>query len=182
MTAMLDSVAAGNYPEAAVHARAGAYALPEWIQEEKTTRTVLRKRTRRDQENRERSQDRGLLPADIPVFERGGVMLALAGDKETLQMLQRLVSQEPEMKRWRHQPGEHLHTLALFQQILSVVEENPGCSQTEVMGVVDEPNKHRLAHMVDFLGQAGRLRKVEQGNVYRLWVVDEAPSPERTTR
>ena len=90
----------------------------------------------------------------IPGLEQGGTMLALAGDREALTKMMRVVGSLPELSPWKEEPERHLENLDLFAKISSGIAENPGCLQSsfkELVGVADG----RRVRELDLLAREG---------------------------
>ena len=115
----------------------------------------------------------------IPGLEQGGTMLALAGDREALTKMMRVVGSLPELSPWKEEPERHLENLDLFAKISSVIAENPGCLQSSFKELVGVADGRRVANLISWLEKAGRIRRVRQGSTYELYMADapEAPAP-----
>ena len=122
----------------------------------------------------------------IPGLEQGGTMLALAGDREALTKMMRVVGSLPELSPWKEEPERHLENLDLFAKISSGIAENPGRLQSsfkELVGVAD--GQQSCANLISWLEKAGRIRRVRQGSsVVELYMAGapEAPAPPPTQR
>ncbi|HUP21313.1 MAG TPA: DnaJ domain-containing protein [Thermoanaerobaculia bacterium] len=164
---MLEAVSSRDYPSAATLARKNLDELPALV----------------------RSTEREYGSFDlqgIPGLEQGGTMLALAGDRQALTKMKRIVESLPELAPWKNEPDRHLENLDLFAKISSSIDSNPGCLQSSVKEIVGIDDGRRLANLISWLEKAGRIRRVRQGSSYALYMANAAeapaPQPPRTVR
>lgn len=116
----------------------------------------------------------------IPGLDQGGIMLALAEDRDALAQMKRIVDSVPELAPWRDEPERHLKNLDLFGKISTAIASRPGCMQNSIKELVGFDDGRRIANLISWLEKAGRVRRVRQGATYALYMANaaEAPAPE----
>lgn len=116
----------------------------------------------------------------IPGLEQGGTMLALAGDREAVTQMLRVVGSLPDLAPWKDEPERHLENLDLFAKISSAIASNPGCLQSTFKEIVGVDDGRRVSTLISWLEKAGRIRRVRKGSTYALFMADaaEAPAPQ----
>lgn len=125
------------------------------------------------------SDHRGFVIQSIPALQVGGTMLALAGDRESLLEMQRVVDSLPELEPWADAPAEHIEDMRLLQAVTDVVARSPGCVQTSMKALIGEVDGRRVGRLIGWLEKAGRITRTKKGSSYTLWLVgsDDAPRP-----
>ncbi|MGQ3307667.1 MAG: J domain-containing protein [Brevundimonas sp.] len=115
----------------------------------------------------------------IPCLEEGGRMFALTGDAMAQAELARVVRQTPDLAPWLPLLDRLEHEQALVPRILETVGAHPGCLQTDLKTLLDEPDGRLIATLVSFLERAGRIARIREGRSYALHVggSDQIPPP-----
>lgn len=162
MGRMLEAISSRDYASAAALARKNLDELPSLV------RSTKREYGSFDLQG-------------IPGLEQGGTMLALAGDREALAKMKRILETLPELAPWKSEPQRHLENLDLFAKITGAIESHPGCLQSSIKGLVRTDDGRRLATLISWLEKAGRIRRLRQGSSYALYMANavEAPAPQR---
>lgn len=160
MGRMLEAVSARDYATAATLARKNLNQLPALVRSTKREYGSFDLR-------------------GIPGLEQGGIMLALAGDRDALAEMKKIVESIPELAPWKDEPQRHLENLDIFDKISNAIEARPGCPQTSIKELVGLDDGRRLATFISWLEKAGRIRRVRQGSTYALYMANavEAPAP-----
>jgi hypothetical protein len=110
----------------------------------------------------------GDLDVSIPVVHQGGKILALMGDDEGLQELSTLVESVPELHRFQEEIAQHREDRTLFADILSAVEQNPQCLQTEVKHLIGVDDGRHVATLISWLEKADKIVRKKSGRTYAL--------------
>jgi hypothetical protein len=117
--------------------------------------------------------------SSIPALEEGGTVLALVDDTEGLKEMREIVRSIPELDPWLSAIEEHQKDRSLFTAIVTVVEKNPGCLQTDLKKLVDAEDGHRVANLVSWLEKAGKISRMKKDRTYALVLASSvfAPAP-----
>ena len=118
---------------------------------------------------RRAKRDFGDVPPTIPALEKGGTILALTGDRAGLDRMKETVLQTPELSPWREKVEQHLHDLELVEDIVKVVEDNPGCRQNGIKTLLGIPDARRAATLIQWLAKDGRIIRKKTGKTYELY-------------
>ena len=120
----------------------------------------------------------------IPALQQGGTMLALVGDDEGLAQMHEVVASVPELAPWLEDVEQHQQDRRLFEAIQQVVVAQPSRLQTEIKSLIGEDDGRRVATLIYYLEQAGKIARVKAGRSYRLLPPDSpdlpGPLPKRT--
>lgn len=108
--------------------------------------------------------------SSIPALENGGTMFALNGDEEGLKEMQKIVSSHPALKPWNSTVTRHIENLQLFKSILSAIEKNPRCLQTDVKKLIGMQDGSRVANLISWLEKAGKVIRIKKGRTYELTI------------
>lgn len=118
----------------------------------------------------------------IPGLEQGGTVLALVGDDEGLQRMRELVLAAPELSPWFRFVERHEKDRNLFPAIIEAVHEHSGCLQSEIKGLVGEPDGRTVARLISYLEKAGKLARVKSGRTYKLLPPNSPGVPRQSRR
>ncbi|WP_419941172.1 DnaJ domain-containing protein [Candidatus Palauibacter sp.] len=111
----------------------------------------------------------GSVPPTIPALEKGGTILVITGHRAGLDRMQQVVSQTPELSKWREQVKRHVYELDLVRQILRVVEDNPGCRQNKIKTLLGIPDARRAATLIQWLAKDGQIIRKKMSKTYELY-------------
>ena len=111
----------------------------------------------------------GEVPPTIPALEKGGTILVITGHRAGLDRMQQIVSQTPELSRWREKVERHVYELDLVRQILTVVEDNPGCRQNRIKTLLGIPDARRASILIQWLAKDGQSIRKKTNNTYELY-------------
>ena len=111
----------------------------------------------------------GDVPPTIPALEKGGTILVITGHRAGLDRMQQVVSQIPELSKWREQVKRHVYELDLVRQILRVVEDNPGCRQNKIKTLLGIPDARRAATLIQWLAKDGQIIRKKISKTYELY-------------
>jgi hypothetical protein len=124
--------------------------------------------------------------SSVPALQQGGTMLALIGDDEGLREMREIVRSIPELEAWCSAVDQHVEDRGLFAAILTAVEKNPGCLQTEVKELIGAEDGRRIANLISWLEKAGKISRTKKGRTYALALADSVhvtlPAPKREVR
>ncbi|HWP92591.1 MAG TPA: J domain-containing protein [Thermodesulfobacteriota bacterium] len=124
--------------------------------------------------------------SSIPAFEVGGTMLALMGDDEGLAEMRGIVISDYDLEPWINVIEQHEEDRRLFENILEVVQQNPGCRQTDMKSLVGTEDGRRVSNLIGWLEKAGKIMREKQGKTYAIWPAGVAqasvPPPKRNVR
>jgi hypothetical protein len=117
----------------------------------------------------------------VPALQDGGKVLAFLKDDEGLAEMRRVVEATSELAPWRETLAFHAEDRRLFDAILAAVEATPGCLQTDLKGMLGEPDGHRIGVLVSFLERAKKISRIRSGRSFKLMLaelaaVTEAPA------
>ncbi|MBM3758245.1 MAG: hypothetical protein FJW38_30250, partial [Acidobacteria bacterium] len=115
--------------------------------------------------------------SSIPVLELGGTILALNGDDEALAEMKRIVSSTPELTPWASHVDRHYQDRKLFEAILAVVAAHPNCRQTDLKHLVGAEDAYRIAYLVSYLDEAGKILRIREKNRHKLVIADSPDAP-----
>ena len=104
----------------------------------------------------------------IPALQQGGTVLALVGDDKGLAQMREIVASTTELKPWAEEVERHHVDRRLFEAIQEVVAAQPNCLQTEIKGLINADNGHRVANLISYLEKAGKITRVKAGRTYRV--------------
>ena len=108
------------------------------------------------------------LVSSIPVFEKGGRVLAYLGrDRELARMLT-IVERHAEFAPWQEMVAEHRADQVRFARILEIVARQPGTLQTDMKDLLGEDHGGHVATLIAFLEKAGRINRQRSGKSYKL--------------
>ncbi len=158
MANMQGAVSERDFGTAAQFARENLRQIAKWVQET--------------------SNDYGSFDiGSIPALEQRGRVLALTGDHTGLAEMARIVATTPELEAWAEQVEKHQRDASLFLAIQKVVEETPGCLQTDVKALIGETDGSNVAVLISYLEKAGKIARVKAGRTYKLWPAGSAEIP-----
>ena len=104
----------------------------------------------------------------IPALERGGTVLALAGDRTGLAAMLRLVRSVPLLDHRISSVESHLADLDTLEAIVAAVLANPGFAQTSIKTLIGAPDGRRVANLIAWLEKAGRIQRKRNGSSWTL--------------
>lgn len=100
----------------------------------------------------------------------GGTVLAVLEDEKGIQQLQRTLAAVTDLKPWQPVGDAAAADLTIVSRILRVVAAAPGVRQGDLRKQLPDANGRRVAALVSWLEKAGRLRRVQNGKDYELFV------------
>lgn len=160
---MQEAISSRDYERAGRLVRENMRHIPGWVRE-----------WRRDYDSFD-------IPS-IPALQQGGVVLALLGDEEGLNIMRELVGSVPELEQRIEDVDLRQQDRHLFESILRLVADKPNCLQTEVKSLIGEEDGRRVANLIAYLEKAGKIRRIRTGRTHRLVLpgsADEPPLPPR---
>jgi len=150
MSQLQEAMSKRDFENAANLVRESLIVIPGWVKEECEKYSSFR-------------------IGSIPALEEGGTALALVGDDEGLAEMGRVINSVPELKGWSEAIEYHQQERRLFERILKVVSENPGCLQTEIKSSIGEKDGHLIARLIYYLDKAKKVTRVKTGRTYRIF-------------
>ena len=158
MARMQTAISSNNFEEAVTFIRQNLGYIPGWVEES-------------------RRQFGSLEVSTIPALQQGGRVLALAGDEEGLAKMQDIVDSTTDLTPWANRVREHHDDLRLFGVILDAVTRHPNCLQTDVKGLIGEPDGRRVATLISYLERAGKIVRVRKGRTYEIALSGATTAP-----
>lgn len=80
-----------------------------------------------------------------------------------------------ELAPWREVMALHVDDRRLFEAILTAIQANPGCLQTDLKSLIGEADGQRIGVLVSFLDRAGKLCRTRSGRSFKLMLPELAP-------
>lgn len=159
----LTAMQSKDYGAAAQHVRENLESIPNWIIEMRQNREPFRIKS-------------------IPAFEQGGTILALARDTEAIARMAEIISSHEELHPWHKKTSVHLSDLVMAEAIEGAVSANPHCLQTELKGLLQQPDGRQIAKLVSYLEKSGRIVRIKQQRTYRLLPAGHSDVPKKPSR
>ena len=146
-----------DYERAALQVRKNLALIPRWLRElrrDRVYRTVIH---------------------SVPELERGGIVLALAGDAKGIARMRRLVATEPELAPWAARVERHDLARRLVPEIENLVRTDPGCLQREMKRRLGAEDGRLVVLLIEYLERAGRITRVRAHRTWQLFPPGSAP-------
>lgn len=146
-----------DYERAALQVRKNLALIPRWLRElrrDRVYRTVIH---------------------SVPELERGGIVLALAGDAKGIARMRRLVATEPELAPWAERVERHDLARRLVPEIENLIRTDPGCLQREMKRRLGAEDGRLVVLLIEYLERAGRITRVRAHRTWRLFPPDSPP-------
>lgn len=146
-----------DYERAARQVRKNLALIPRWLRElrrDRVYRTVIH---------------------SVPELERGGIVLALAGDAKGIARMRRLVATEPELAPWAERVERHDLARRLVPEIENLVRTDPGCLQREMKRRLGAEDGRLVVLLIEYLERAGRITRVRAHRTWQLFPPGSAP-------
>lgn len=153
---MQGAISSGNYDAAAQFIRQNLIQIPAWVREMLT-------------------QHGSFNISSIPVLQDGGKVLAFLRDDDGLAKMQQVVDGTAALAPWREMMVLHAVDRRLFEAILTAIDANPGCLQTDLKSLLGEVDGHRIGVLVSFLERAGKIVRIKSGRSFKLMPAALAP-------
>ena len=109
------------------------------------------------------AEDRNSVNLHLPIMTHGIKVLAVMGERELLTQMLQTVNSTPSLSNYAYDVERCVEDADMHDAIVQAVTDNPDCLQPDVKIHIDQADGRRVANLITYLENAGRITRTRNG-------------------